>query len=47
MEGRMTSEGFAVEDLLLICAPIGVMVYAVAFPVQFASFLNWMAGMFH
>jgi hypothetical protein len=35
------------EDLLLICAPVGVLVYAVVFPTQFALFLNWIAAMFY
>jgi hypothetical protein len=34
------------EDLLLICAPIGVLVYAAVCPGQFSSFLYWAAGLF-
>jgi hypothetical protein len=35
------------EDLLLICAPIGILVYAAISPHQFGSFLSWLAGMFY
>ena len=35
------------EDLLLICAPIGILVYAAISPHQFGMFLNWLGGMFY